>query len=55
MYFMVKYVNILKYGNSVNITVIAKKEDYFQTHKTIKQTSQKLIQWNMIQLHSIWE
>lgn len=36
MYFTVKYVNILKYKNSVNITVTAKNEDYFQTQNTIK-------------------
>lgn len=41
VYFIVKYANILKYENSVNRTVITKKEDYFQIHKAIKQTSQK--------------
>lgn len=41
MYIIVKYANILKYENSVNRTVVSKKEDYLQIHKTIKQTSQK--------------
>lgn len=53
VYFTVKYVNILNYENSVNRTGIAKKRIIFRL--TIKQTSQKLIQWSMIQLHSIWE
>lgn len=41
MYIIVKYANILKYENSVNRTVVSKKKDYLQIHKTIKQTSQK--------------
>lgn len=53
VYFTVKYVNILNYENSVNRTGIAKNRIIFRLK--IKQTSQNLIKWSMIQLHSIWE
>lgn len=54
--FAVKYVNILKYENSVTIMAKKKKKkDDFQTHKAVEQTSQKLVQWSMIKLQSIWK